>query len=87
MKKSELRNIIKEELKNLKEQNQGYTAQITCMPGFTPKILNPNPTSLSPTGPSAGPHATVNKLMGDEVCFVCEPLDRGGRAPIGPTIR
>ena len=86
MKLSHLKNIIKEELKTLKEQGgTNYTAAIQCISGFYPKITNPNPSTLPPTGPPAGPHAILSKALGDDICFTCVPVPPvdPDKAPMG----
>jgi len=85
MKLPHLKNIIKEELKTLKEQQGGshYTATIQCMQGFYPKITNlSHPTPIQTT---AVPHATYTKALGDDICFTCVPV-RDQRAPMDPTM-
>ena len=94
MKLTHLKNIIKEELKTLKEQGgTNYTAAIQCMPGFYVKISNPNPGVSIYTGTpnlsAAGPHAMYSKALGDDICFTCvpvPPVDHDRRAPMEPTV-
>jgi len=91
MKLSQLKNIIKESIKGLMNEQGGlgssthFTANIICGNGFYPLITNPHPGTATAVGPPAGPHASYSRAIGDEICFTCVPVPPvdPDRAPMG----
>jgi len=72
MKLSQLKNIIKESLQGLMNEQSGFQTTVKCPSGFTVKQLNS-------TGPQAaapiGNVATYTLNMGGEICYTCVPPD------------
>ena len=79
MKKSEVKNIIRESIKELMTEQSSFQTTIKCPSGFIVKQLN----STGPQGPGQN-IATYTLNMGDEICYTCvspDILQKNNREP------
>ena len=73
MKLSHLKNIIKESIKGLMNEQSGFQTTVKCPSGFTVKQLNSTGPQLPPG--SGQNIATYTLNMGGEICYTCVPPD------------